>query len=108
MAENDLVLGIDAGTTGLRAGLFDLHGQPLGFYDQQYPTLYPQPGWAEQRPSDWWSALVDAIRGCMAKSNVDSARVVALAIDAPCDILLTDASGTPLTDSLMWMDLRAI
>ena len=29
----DLVLGIDAGTSGIRAGLFDLHGNPLGFFD---------------------------------------------------------------------------
>ncbi len=36
MADGDLVLGIDAGTAGLRAGLFDLRGRPLGFYDQGY------------------------------------------------------------------------
>lgn len=104
---NELVLGIDAGTGSLRAGIFDLQGQPLGFYDQGYSTFYPQSGWAEQRPADWWNALVTAVRGCLAKSGVDSARVIGLAIDAPCDILLTDAAGVPLTESIMWMDLRA-
>ena len=103
----DLVLGIDAGTVGVRAGLFDLHGQPLGFYDQGYITSYPRPGWAEQKPSDWWSALVTAVRGCLSTSGIDGSRVIGLAIDAPCDILLTDREGIPLTSSLMWMDLRA-
>ncbi|HEX4203443.1 MAG TPA: FGGY-family carbohydrate kinase, partial [Ktedonobacteraceae bacterium] len=103
----DLVLGIDAGTASLRAGLFDLQGQPLGFFDQAYQTHYPQPGWAQQRPADWWNALVAAVQGCLAKSGVDVTRVIGLAIDAPCDILLTDQQGIPLTDSLMWMDLRA-
>src|SRR5690242_14062528 len=104
---NAYVLGIDAGTTSLRAGLFNLQGKPLQFYDQNYTTLYPQAGWAEQRPADWWHALVTAVRGCLAASNVETSRVIGLAIDAPCDILLTDASGHPLTDSIMWMDLRA-
>jgi ribulose kinase len=103
----DLVLGIDAGTAGIRAGLFDLRGHPLGFYDQSYATFYPQPGWAEQHPEEWWSALVAAVRGCLATSGIASSRVIGLAIDAPCDILLIDSEGTPLIPALMWMDLRA-
>lgn len=103
----DLVLGIDAGTAGIRAGLFDLRGQPLGFFDQSYQTLYPQPGWAEQEPEHWWIALIAAVQGCLQASGVDGSEVIGLAIDAPCDILLTSQDGTPLTKSLMWMDLRA-
>lgn len=107
MSDGDLALGIDAGTAGLRAGLFDLHGTPLGFHDQVYQTRYPRPGRAEQCPQDWWDALVAAVRGCLAAGGADPARVIGLAIDAPCDILLADRDGTPLTDSIMWMDLRA-
>jgi ribulose kinase len=103
---DEVVLGIDAGTAGLRAGLFDLNGAPLGFHDQAYQTLYPRPGWAEQRPQEWWDALVAAVRGCLATGGVDGGRVIGLAVDAPCDILLADRDGTPLTESLMWMDLR--
>ena len=107
IGDDEVVLGIDAGTAGLRAGLFDLEGRPLGFHDQAYPTRYPRPGWAEQRPAEWWEALVAAVRGCLGARGLDAARVIGLAVDAPCDILLADASGAPLTDSLMWMDLRA-
>ncbi len=103
----DLVLGIDAGTGGVRAGLFDLEGRPLGFHDQAYPTLYPRAGWAEQSPAAWWDALVTAVRGCLAVSGADGVRVIGLSVDAPCDILLADHDGAPLTESIMWMDLRA-
>lgn len=103
----DLVLGIDAGTGGLRAALFDLQGQPLGFHDQGYATSYPQPGWAEQHPEDWWDALVVAVQGCLQASGMDGSQVIGLAVDAPCDILLTHQDGTPVSESLMWMDLRA-
>src|SRR5258708_11558578 len=106
MAANDLVLGIDAGTGSLRAGLFDLRGRPLGFAEQAYETRYPRPGWAEQHPASWWKALVEAVRECLTKSGVDSQQVIGLAIDAPCNILLTDSAGMPLTESLIWMDLR--
>ncbi|MDQ6660039.1 MAG: FGGY-family carbohydrate kinase [Chloroflexota bacterium] len=106
--EKDLVLGIDAGTAGVRAGLFDLQGQALGFHDQSYETFYPQSGWAEQHPADWWDALVLAVQGCLRKSETDGSQVIGLAIDAPCDILLTKQDGTPVTESLIWMDLRAI
>ena len=104
---SDFVLGIDAGTGGVRAALFDLQGQPLGFHDQSYTTSYPQPGWAEQHPEDWWDALVAAVWGCLQASGADGRQVIGLAIDAPCDILLTRQDGTPVTESLMWMDLRA-
>jgi FGGY-family pentulose kinase len=106
MNDGDLVLGIDAGTAGIRAGLFDLHGHPLGFHDEPYETLYPRPGWAEQRPDQWWSALVGAVHGCLRTSGQDAKRVAGLSIDAPCNILLVDGDGAPLTNSLIWMDLR--
>jgi ribulose kinase len=103
---SELVLGIDAGTGGLRAGLFDLVGSVVGLADHGYTTAYPQPGWAEQTPADWWSALVGAVRAVVASSGIDPLRIIGLAVDAPCDIMLADDTGTPLTDALMWMDLR--
>lgn len=103
---DDVVLGIDAGTSSLRAGLFTLRGEPVGIHDAVYATHFPRPGWAEQHPADWWDALVTAVRGCLAASGVDGGRVIGLAVDAPCNILLADRDGTPLGESLLWMDLR--
>jgi len=105
-SKDDVVLGIDAGTGGLRAGLYDLKGTPLGYADVAYETRYPAPGRAVQRAQDWWEALVAAVRGALDAGGVAGTRVIGLAIDAPCDILLVDADGAPLTDALMWMDLR--
>jgi ribulokinase len=105
-ARNNVVLGIDAGTGGLRAGLFDLNGAVLGIADRAYTTTYPHAGWAEQRPEDWWDALVGAVRDVVAASGTEAGRIIGLAVDAPCDILLADAAGEPLTNALMWMDLR--
>jgi FGGY-family pentulose kinase len=46
------------------------------------------------------------VRSCLQRSGQDAKRVVGLAIDAPCNILLVDGDGAPLTNSLIWMDLR--
>ncbi len=103
---SDVVLGIDAGTGGLRAALVDLTGNLLGIADRAYTTSYPQPGWAEQSPHDWWDALVGAVHDVVHASGIAAERIIGVAVDAPCDILLADDAGTPLTGALMWMDLR--
>ena len=54
------VLGIDAGTGSVRAGIFDVKGRPVVFSSKEYSTVYPSPGWAEQNPDEWWKSLVEA------------------------------------------------
>jgi ribulose kinase len=79
----------------------------LIFSSLYYQTSYPHPGWATQHPMDWWNALVYVVQNCLREHGVNSTQVIGLAIDAPCDILLTSQDGVPLTEGLMWMDLRA-
>lgn len=44
------VIGIDAGTESLRAGVFDLNGKPVADVATSLATRFPKPGWAEQNP----------------------------------------------------------
>lgn len=46
------VIGVDGGTEGIRAGVFDTEGTAVAFASCPYVTLFPQPGWAEQVKSD--------------------------------------------------------
>ena len=48
--EQALVMGIDSGTEGIRAVLCDLQGREVASASCGYPTSFPAPGWAEQRP----------------------------------------------------------
>ncbi|MEO1612234.1 MAG: FGGY family carbohydrate kinase, partial [Pseudomonadota bacterium] len=54
-------LGIDLGTSGLRALLIDEDGVAIGGAERRYGASHPQPGWSEQDPADWITALEDAI-----------------------------------------------
>ena len=63
MAEAPYLMGIDFGTGGVRVGLFDRQGSPAVFHAVELTTRHPRPGWAEQDPDEWWSALARATRG---------------------------------------------
>ena len=56
------LLGIDVGTSACKVAAFDLEGHVLAQAAESYPVLYPQPGWAEQDPQQWWEAVCKALR----------------------------------------------
>ena len=60
------LLGIDLGTTGVKAALFATEdGQVISSAFIDYPLAHPYPGWAEQDPEQWWQATITAIRSCL-------------------------------------------
>ena len=102
------IIGVDGGTESLRAGVFDLTGTPLAFASATYPTAFPQPGWAEQDPNDWWQALGTAVREARSKAGVAKEAVAAIALDTTCcSVVALDAGGQPLRPALIWMDVRS-
>ena len=69
-------LGIDVGTGGSRALLVDERGRVRAGYTALHEDMQmARPQWAEQRPENWWDAVVDAIRGVLAKAGVSGATV---------------------------------
>ncbi|GLC45809.1 hypothetical protein PLESTB_001153500 [Pleodorina starrii] len=108
MDQQRYVIGVDGGTESLRAAVFDSTGHILGAHAAPYDTQFPQPGWAEQRPEDWWSALGEAVRGAVAASGVAQERVAAMCLDTTCcTVVALGPDGTPLRPALLWMDMRS-
>lgn len=103
------VLGIDAGTESFRAGVFDASGKCLGFGVSPNRTVHRHPGWAEQSPRDWDTALVDCIRRALQESRVSGSDIGGIGVDGTsCTVVFLDGTGEPLRDALMWMDIRAV
>ncbi len=101
-------MGIDGGTEGVRVGIYDLSGKQVGMGITGYKTYHPNPGWAEQDPSEWWSALVNSVRQAMSQAGVNKEQIIGLSLDTTCPtMVLCKNDGTPLRRALMWMDLRA-
>ena len=102
------VAGIDGGTEALKVGIFDLAGHLVASASVNYPTRFPQSGWAEQDPTDWWQALGEASQRCFASANIDPKDVVAISADGTtCTLLPLDADDRPLRAAFLWMDVRA-
>ncbi len=51
-------IGIDLGTSAIKLLLVDERGEILNAVAKEYPLSFPQPGWSEQRPEDWWQAVL--------------------------------------------------
>jgi xylulokinase len=103
-----LLLGIDVGTTAVKAVLIDVAGSVLATASQEYPTHHVAPGWVEQDPEDWWSAVVSVIRQVADAVPAAKQEVAAIAVSSQAPTLLAvDTCGRPLRNALIWMDRRA-
>jgi len=102
------VIGVDGGTGGIRAGVFDLSGNPCAFADVPYETSFPHPGWAEQSPQSWLDGLYAAVRAAMDIATIDAASVIGMSVDTTCcSVCALDDRGAPLMPCVLWMDMRA-
>jgi FGGY-family pentulose kinase len=108
MAEAPYLMGIDFGTEGVRVGIFDCSGAPVGFGSAAYGTEHPRPGWAEQDPGEWWSSLVEAVPAALEDGELTGDEIAGISVDATSStVLAVDADGRPLRPALLWMDVRA-
>ena len=102
-----LLLGIDFGTGGCKVTALGTDGTFIGEASVEYPTHHEHPGWSEQDPADWWSALCAALAKLAAK-GVDLASVAALSLDGSThNAVLLDAEWKPVRRTIMWTDQRA-
>lgn len=102
------LMGIDCGTGSVRVAIFDLRGQNRAYDIAEYPTTYPQNGWAEQDDKDWYAALKKAIPGAIKKSGVDPEDIVAVTCDATTStIVFLDENNQSVRKPMLWPDVRA-
>ncbi len=108
MSHQEYVLGIDVGTQSVRAALIEPGGQTKVFGVAELKTRYPNPGWAEQDPDDWWAAIRQAVGNALTSANVDPASIVGIGLDATaCTVVACQSDGTILRPALLWMDQRS-
>jgi xylulokinase len=100
------LLGLDIGTTSIKAVVYKCDGTAVGSASLPTPTYYPRPGWAYFRPSEIWQTVVEAIRESLAPVDHPE-RIVSVAVAAVGEAgLLLDAAGEPSTEIIAWFDTR--
>ena len=75
-----IVLGIDLGTSGVKALVVDEQCSVLASSFEGYELIQPRPGWSEQNPDDWWEAVISAIQKIMAHPQIEPSAIKALAL----------------------------
>jgi len=103
------IISFDLGTGGNKASLYDAEGACLASVFVPYTTQYPQIGWHEQRPEDWWNAVVESTRKLLKSSGVDKDDIVCLGISGhSLGAVPVDKDGNLLRDETpIWSDIRA-
>jgi xylulokinase len=102
------ILAYDVGTSNTKAVLVDVEGKVHGRSLRPYNISYPQPGWAEQSPDDWWNAVIETTREVLAQTKVSPADILCVVFSTQLlGIVPMDEKGNRLGEGIIWMDSRA-
>lgn len=102
------LLGIDIGTSACKVAVFDRCGQVKASASGDYSVYYPQEGWAEQNPEEWWKAVCLSVREALKKGGINPEEIAGIGIDGQSwSAIAVDKGGEVLTNTPIWMDTRA-
>jgi glycerol kinase len=102
------VVAIDQGTTSTRAIVFDGKLTPVAVAQRELRQIYPAPGWVEHDPEDIWSAVVETVRGALAKAGIDAKDVAGIGItnQRETTIVWDRETDKPICNAIVWQDRR--
>src|SRR5215207_7330955 len=102
-----LLLGIDLGTSSVKAVLFDVDTARIAAVaTREYPIDKPAPDRAEQRPDDWWEAAVDVVQRAVAQAGRNDVAAIGFSGQMHATVLI-GGDGTPLQPAIIWPDQRS-
>src|SRR6266704_619905 len=101
-----LILGIDLGTTGNRASVFDHETRVVAKSYREFRQLFPQPGWVEHDPAEIWESAHTVIAEAVAQ--VDSGQIEAVGVTNQRETVVSwdPKTGQPLHNAIVWQDRR--
>jgi len=100
-----MLLGLDLGTSSVKALLLDEGGATVAEAGAAYSVARPQPGWAETHPDRWWEAVVTAVHA-LPRELVAAVRGIGLSGQMHGVVLCNDA-GDPVRAAILWLDTRS-
>jgi len=103
-----LLMGIDLGTSGVKALVLDPEHGVLGAASTEYAIETPHPGWAEQNPEVWFQATIEVIRRVIAELRLSPDEIAAIGFSGQMHgTVCLDARGKVLRPSIIWLDQRS-
>ncbi len=100
-----LYIGVDLGTSAVKLLLMDGEGKIHKIVSKEYPIFFPQPGWSEQRPEDWFSQTMEGIKELIAE--VDKDQVAGISFGGQMHgLVILDKEDEVIRPALLWNDGR--
>ena len=100
-----LYLGVDLGTSSVKVLLVDETGAVRKTASRTYPLEFPQPGWSQQNPADWWNAVVQCVPELL--EGEDKSQVAGLSVGGQMHgLVVLDENDQVIRPAILWNDGR--
>ena len=102
------LLAIDQGTSSSRTVLYDHGAQVVAHAQQEFPQIYPQPGWVEHDPEAIWDSVAAVTESAMQKAGAAAADISAIGItnQRETTVIWDRKSGACVYNAIVWQDRR--
>ncbi len=106
-------IGYDIGSSSIKAALVDnTSGKCIALLNEpksEMEIISVQNGWAEQNPDDWWKYVCKATQRLLEENSIKAKEIVGIGISYQMHgLVLVDAKGKSLQNSIIWCDSRAV
>ena len=99
------LIGIDIGTSGTKAVLFDTDGRAIASASAEYPMAQPANGLAEENPEDWWNAAKMTLKTVTAKA--ENGTIVGIGLSGQMhSLVMLDKNNRVIRPAILWCDQR--
>lgn len=100
-----LYIGIDLGTSAVKLLLMDEEGNIEKIVSKEYPLFFPQPGWSQQRPEDWYEQTLEGLRELTA--DCDKSEVAGISFGGQMHgLVVLDDADAVIRPAILWNDGR--
>lgn len=100
-----LYIGIDLGTSAVKLLLMDEKGNIKNVVSKEYPLYFPQPGWSEQKPEDWYTQSIEGLKELLA--DCDKTQVAGIGFGGQMHgLVVLDEEDAVLRPAILWNDGR--
>ncbi|ADL32923.1 xylulokinase XylB [Butyrivibrio proteoclasticus B316] len=100
-----LYIGVDLGTSSVKLVLMDETGKIHGTVTKEYPLYFPQPGWSEQKPEDWYTQAIAGLKELL--ENVDKSQVAGISFGGQMHgLVILDENDEVIRPAILWNDGR--
>ena len=102
------LLAIDQGTSSSRTGIYDHDARVVASAQQEFPQIYPQPGWVEHDPVAIWESVTSVTGGAMRKAGAAAADISAIGItnQRETTVIWDRETGECVYNAIVWQDRR--